>query len=167
MNTLPTAISGYYYRPANNDDGEAVRNIIFNSLTSYGLEVDLDNTDKDLFGIESYYPDSSFWVIVDENNTILGSFALYPLTSKKIELRKMYFSPAIRGLGLGKWVMQFVEQESLKRGYHVLSLETASVLVEAIQLYKKNGFVDVEGPKHSCRCDTIMEKVLQDVHHIG
>ena len=154
------AYPGLYYRRATNTDGEYVRKIVFDALTSYGLVIDPAATDVDLFDIEQYYPDGTFWVLVDDDDTIKGSFAFYRIDETTAEVRKMYFDPSIRGRGLGTWAMHFLIKEAQNRGYQTLNLETASVLKEAISLYKKLDFKTIPGSCHSHRCDVVMEKRL-------
>ncbi len=154
------AYPGLYYRRATNTDGESVRKIVFDALTSYGLVIDPAATDVDLFDIEQYYPEGTFWVMVDDDDTIKASFALYKIDQFTAEIRKMYFDPSIRGMGLGTWAMHFLIKEAKNMGYQTLTLEKASVLKEAISLYKKLDFQTIPGSCHSHRCDVVMEKRL-------
>jgi len=151
---------GLYYRKATNTDGESIRKIVFSALASYGLVIDPAATDVDLFDIEKYYPEDTFWTLVDAEDNVLGSFALYRIDQSKAEIRKMYFDPSIRGKGLGTWAMQFLMKKAKALGYQTLTLETASVLKEAISLYTKMGFQTIPGSCHSHRCDVVMEKRL-------
>ena len=157
VNIIPS-YPGLYYRKATNTDGEHVRKIVFDALEAYGLAIDAAATDVDLFDIEQYYPDGTFWVLVDDNDTIKGSFALYRVDQYTAELRKMYFDPSIRGKGLGTWAMHFLNKAAKEMNYQTLTLETASVLKEAISLYKKTGFKTIPGTCHSHRCDVVMKK---------
>ena len=157
MNIIPS-YSGLYYRKATNADGEQIRKIVFDTLAAYGLVIDPAATDVDLFDIEQYYPDGTFWVLVDDNDTIKGSFALYRVDQYTAEIRKMYFDPSIRGKGLGTWAIHFLTKEAKEMNYQTLTLETASVLKEAISLYKKTGFKIIPGTCHSHRCDVVMKK---------
>jgi putative acetyltransferase len=157
---LPTSSPDVTCRTATNMDGEQIRKIVFDALKSYGLVLDPAATDVDLFDLEKYYPEGTFWVLVDADNTVKGSFALYRVDQSKAEIRKMYFDPSVRGMGLGTWAMYFLLHKAKTMGYQTLTLETASVLKEAIALYKKMGFQTVPGSCHSHRCDVVMEKRL-------
>ena len=157
---IPIPNVGISYRQATNSDGSNIRQIIFATLESYGLSLDTADTDKDLFDIELYYPYNTFWVLLDQDDTIKGSFALFHWDHHNAEIRKMYFHPSIRGLGLGNWVMQFLILKAIEMGYRTLSLETASVLKEAISLYEKHQFVTACGDIHSHRCDVVMKRFL-------
>ncbi|MHC5828801.1 MAG: GNAT family N-acetyltransferase, partial [Nostoc sp.] len=66
------------------------------------------------------------------------------------EIRKMYLLPSIRGLGLGKYLLQQLEVVIAARGFGQIWIETASVLVEAVKLYESNGYTPatkVETPR--------------------
>lgn len=151
----------FYIRNATNQDAATVRAIIFDTLISYGLPADSADTDYDLYDIEQYYGSDRFWVLTDVNDLVLGSFALFHVDDKTVELRKMYFHPIIRGKGLANEVMSFVLEKAALFGYTIITLETASVLKEAINLYKKYGFTQSCGTTHSGRCDVIMQRSIQ------
>jgi len=141
-------------RIANNQDGEAVRDLVFSVLHEYGLKPDTEGIDRDLFDIEKNYFQRGgvFEVLEDANGKIVGSVGLYPLDEKSIELRKMYFDPEIRGRGLGKKTLNRMIATAEALGFARIELETASPLVEAIGLYKSFGFKPVQGA-HAPRCD--------------
>ena len=150
----------FYVRNATNQDAAQIREIIFETLISYGLPADAADTDYDLYDIEKYYGNTRFWVITDETDHLYGSFALFHMDDSKVELRKMYFHPTIRGKGLANEVMIFVLEKAKSFGYSIITLETASVLKEAICLYEKYGFAHCLGSTHSERCDVIMERAV-------
>jgi putative acetyltransferase len=155
-----TNVDNIYCRKADNTDGSAIRQIIFSVLESYGLGLDPSDTDKDLFDIEFWYPKETFWVLVNEKQEIKGSFALFILSEKKGEVRKMYFHKDIRGFGLGRWAMNFIIAQAKYLSLTELTLETASPLKEALNLYAKMGFKSCDSQIHSGRCDKVMRLVI-------
>jgi ribosomal protein S18 acetylase RimI-like enzyme len=48
-----------------------------------------------------------------------------------------------------------------ERGFEEMRLKTASVLVEAISLYKRTGFTVVEGAEVDGNCDLVMQRSLR------
>ena len=141
-------------RSAVNGDRAAIETLVYNVLAEYGLEPDLDDTDRDLLDIESNYlaRGGVFEVIEDADGRIVGSIGLFPLNEETIELRKMYFAPEIRGLGLGQKLLDAMIEKARKLGYMRVYLETASVLKPAVHIYEKAGFRPVD-EKHTPRCD--------------
>ena len=102
-----------------------------------------------------------FALLLDKKNRIIATGGLYKLDEKSVELRKMYLYPAHRGKGLGKFMLSALIEKAKELGYTRIELETASVLKEAISLYKKFGFQLIH-PKHiSDRCDQAYEMILR------
>jgi ribosomal protein S18 acetylase RimI-like enzyme len=51
-------------------------------------------------------------------------------------------SPAARGTGLGRQLIQFAERAALAAGYKTIRLYTHVTMTENIELYRRNGFVE-------------------------
>lgn len=56
------------------------------------------------------------------------------------ELKRMYVDPLLRGRGIAKAIMQFLEQETAQRQCVVLRLETGIHQAEALGLYERAGY---------------------------
>ena len=69
------------------------------------------------------------------------------------ELRKMYLHRDYRGKGHGKWLLEHALAEARRLGFKSVTLETASVLKEAIRLYERYGFQPCRPAHLSPRCD--------------
>ena len=69
------------------------------------------------------------------------------------ELRKMYLHRDYRGKGHGKRLLEHALAEARRLGFKTITLETASVLTEAILLYERYGFHPYQPPHLSPRCD--------------
>lgn len=145
-------------RPASNADGEIIRDLIYSVLTEYGLVPEPGGTDSDIEDVEKNYiaRGGLFEVLEDSSGNILGTVGLYPMDPIKdgtVELRKMYFRPELRGLGMGKKTLTRMIERSRELGFKRIYLETASQLKEAIGLYKRFGFTQTCEGMHSERCD--------------
>ena len=142
-------------RSANNDDRDAVKALVFGVLEEYGLKNDPSGTDADLEDIEKNYITSGgmFEVVENEDGKIIGTVGLYPKGDGVCELRKMYLLPEARGRGLGKELMGRVFNNARTLGFRRIVLETSSKLIEAIGLYKRYGFKQIEDDRLSSRCD--------------
>ena len=142
-------------RPANNSDCEHIANLVYGILREYDLKPDPACTDADIKDIESSYfgRGGTFFVLEAKDSSIIGAYGLYPIDKKTCELRKMYLHKEHRGKGLGKFLLDDALSKASKLGFERMILETASVLKEAIALYKSYGFIEYN-PKHmSSRCD--------------
>jgi ribosomal protein S18 acetylase RimI-like enzyme len=59
------------------------------------------------------------------------------------EVKRMWVSPAARGLGLGRRLLTELEAHAAARGVTTLRLETNGTLAEAISLYRSAGYREV------------------------
>ncbi|SRR6266404_943558 len=143
---VPNNPSHLRFRTATNNDREQVQSLVFGVLAEFDLKPDPDATDADLQDIETNYLNRGgvFEVIEDENGKLVGTFGLYPLDANTCELRKMYLVPAVRGQGLGKYVLRKAVERAKEMGFKEMVLETSSKLVAAIQLYRQFGFQPIQ-----------------------
>jgi len=142
-------------RLANNKDRDKIVSLVYGILKEYDLEADPECTDADLTDIEHCYFEGggTFYVLQEEDGSIVGAYGLYPVDRGRCELRKMYLHRAYRGKGLGRFLMESALSEARLLGFKSIVLETASVLKEAIALYKSYGFVEYQPEHLSSRCD--------------
>ena len=136
--------------------------VISSVLSEYGLPWQPEEADKDVLNIQEYYlkTGGEFWVIEQEYQ-IVGTAAYYPINrgEKAVEIRKMYLLPKVRGLGLGKFLLQQLETVIALRGFEQIWIETASILTEAVKLYERNGYLPTTLLETS-RCDLSYVKYL-------
>lgn len=151
---------GCEWRPAGTQDHEAICTLIFSILRSYGLPPDPDATDADLADIERHYLSRQGYFEVActlDTKAVIGTWGIYKIDDKTCELRKMYLDPSFRGQGIGQRMLERALAKAKELGYRVVTLETASVLKEAIALYEKYGFRRSQSALHVARCDQAYE----------
>ena len=56
------------------------------------------------------------------------------------EIKRMYVRPAVRGLGLGRTMLNYLAKYAITRSVPVLRLETGIYQIDAIRLYERFGF---------------------------
>ncbi|MDF1698181.1 MAG: GNAT family N-acetyltransferase [Saprospiraceae bacterium] len=147
--TIP---KGFTFRPGTNQDTENIISLVHNVLFEYGLIPEPNGVDLDLSNVEESYRDGYFGVIEDDEK-IVATFGLFPLDNHTVEIRKMYAIPSVRGKGLGTWMVNHLIELAKNNGYKEIELETASSLIEAIQLYQKLGFQEKKFENKTPRCD--------------
>lgn len=60
------------------------------------------------------------------------------------EVKRMWVAPAARGFGLGRRLLQELERHARDAGAAVLRLETNRALTEAITLYRRSGYIEID-----------------------
>jgi putative acetyltransferase len=143
-------------------DRIAAAEVIRSVLAEYGLGWEGEGADRDVLQVEECYlaTGGGFWVI-ERQNQLVGTCAYYPIKrgEKAVEIRKMYLLPSVRGLGLGRYLLQKLEAAIASCGFQEIWIETASVLVEAVQLYESSGYLPATGVETK-RCDRVYFKHL-------
>jgi len=135
-------------------DRSAAAEIIGSVLAEYGLGWEPVGADRDVLEVEEFYlaVGGEFWVIENQGQ-LVGTGAYYPVKrgEKAVEIRKMYLLPTVKGVGLGRYLLQLLEQAITAKGFQQIWVETASVLVEAVKLYESSGYQKATGVE-TARC---------------
>ncbi len=111
----------------------------------------------DMFG--SYRNKRSCYYVITHEDEVVGCGGIAPLQGgdkSTCELRKMFFRPETRGIGLGRRLVLLLMDEARKRGYKACYLETLARMTRANALYSQSGFEAVEEPLGKtghCACD--------------
>ncbi len=106
-----------------------------------------DPTTDDLYELFKN-PKSVLWV-VQENSEILGCCGIYPtdgLPNGCAELVKFYLMPKARGRKIGTRLMEQCIQSAIELGYSQLYIESLSQFDNAVKMYQKLGFKNLEQP---------------------
>ncbi len=150
-----------YIRRADNRDRQRIWDLIFTILSGYGLTMDAETIDHDLTDIEANYwrQNGAFYVLMD-GEELIGTVALHYVSETVCELGRMYLAPGYRGRGLGRNLLHYALQQAEARGFAEVVLKTASVLKEALSLYRRAGFVPVADQEPGGNCDVVMSKKI-------
>src|SRR5438477_11312949 len=68
----------------------------------------------------------------------------FTIDTRIAEVKRMWVASDVRGLGLGRRLLERLSAEAASRGMVILRLETNRSLSEAKHLYERAGFVEVE-----------------------
>jgi len=143
-------------------DRSAAAEVIRSVLAEYGLGWEPEGADRDVLEVEACYQEvgGEFWVM-EYQNRVVGTAAYYPVERGEaaVEIRKMYLLPEMRGQGLGKYLLQQLEQAIAAQQFQTIWIETASVLAEAVKLYESKGYQPATGIE-TARCDRVYVKWL-------
>jgi putative acetyltransferase len=97
----------------------------------------------------AYSKPRTAYFVCEEQGKILGGAGVAPLqggAENFCELKKMYFLPEGRGKGLGQLVLTACLREARREGFEFCYIETFNTMRAAIDLYRKNGFEQIDGP---------------------
>jgi GNAT superfamily N-acetyltransferase len=73
----------------------------------------------------------------------VGCGALKLHGEEPTELKRMWVSPAVRGLGVGRRLLAELEMQAVAHGSRRIRLETNRTLSEAIAMYRRSGYREV------------------------
>ena len=132
-------------------DNPAIATIIRNTLTEFGANKPgtayYDKATDDMFA--SFQVDGSRYHVGLIDGHIGGGGGIYPsagLPEGICELVKMYLTPAARGKGLGKRLIEECLSFASSYGYQQVYIETMPELQTAMSIYEKFGFHYLDGP---------------------
>lgn len=96
------------------------------------------------------------------NSTPAGCGALKPLGGGTAELKRFFVESSFRGRGIASLILDFVEGKAREAGISVMRLETGPKQPDAIGLYRKFGYREIEayGEYVGCEHSYCMEKKL-------
>lgn len=151
------------------EDNAALAVIIRDNLRAHRL--DIPGTvyfDDDVNHLSDFYladPQKRFYLVLkDDDGTVLGGVGLAEFApfAGCAELQKLYLVDEVKGRGLGRKLVEAIEEKARELGYSRMYLETHTNLDVAIRLYRKQGFRDIPQPAgvvHSAM-DTFLLKEL-------
>jgi len=93
--------------------------------------------------VEELTPPAGVLIVARMHALPVGCGALKFHPGAPAELKRMWIAPEARGLGLGRRLLQELEEIARNEGAEVLRLETNRALSEAVALYRSCGFREV------------------------
>ncbi len=139
-------------RPIARGDDAAVAAIIREVMTEFGATgPGFAIVDPEVDAMyDAYRPPGAGYFVLDAGGRLVGGAGFGALAGGEAgvcELRKMYFLPEARGLGLGQLLLERTQQAAVAAGYHTMYLETLGTMRQARKLYEAAGFRLRGGPR--------------------
>lgn len=138
-------------RPITPADDLAVARIIRGVMPEFGADgpgFAIHDPEVDAMSAAYDRPGAAYFV-VELDGRVQGGGGVAPLDGGPegvCELRKMYFLPALRGLGAGAALMQRCLDQARALGFRQIYLETLRGMDGAQKLYERTGFRRLEAP---------------------
>jgi GNAT superfamily N-acetyltransferase len=110
------------------DEGDAAALALYPAENYYGLDV------------AALEEPGVALLVARADGTALGTAALVDNGDGTAELKRMFVSPAARGLGVASALLGAIESRAVSLGAHTVLLETGLPQAAAIALYEKHGY---------------------------
>lgn len=143
---------GYLLRPITEADNPEVARLIRTVMPEFGADgpgFAIHDPEVDTMAQAYDRPRAAYFVITHFGR-VVGGGGVAPLdggAADTCELRKMYFLPEIRGLGLGRLMLRRCLQRARAIGFRHCYLETLQRMDAARRLYEKSGFSRLDAPR--------------------
>ena len=82
-------------------------------------------------------------IVAYDDDAPIGCGAIKELSSTAMEVKRMYTTPGSRGKGIASKILAELEKWASELGFEKCLLETGKRQPEAIELYKKNGYLSI------------------------
>ena len=105
-------------------------------------------------------PDGVF-VLVRSDGDVVGCGGVRPLGDGVGEVKRMWVSPAVRGTGMGRRLLDHLEEWVRRLGNDVVRLDTNSALNQAIAMYESAGYTAIERYNDNPHAERFFEKHLR------
>lgn len=143
------------YRP---DLHEALLAFLARCLPESGRTFDPDGAHAHLKDVEGAF--EAFWCLVEEDGEVVGCVGARPLDEGVCELKTLFVYERLQGRGLGRLLAERAIAFARERGYSAMRLDTISTSANAIGLYRRLGFRDIERYDDNPKADVFMELAL-------
>ncbi|MFL5285866.1 MAG: GNAT family N-acetyltransferase [Rhodopila sp.] len=128
--------------------------------TEYGWDQNFEVLLAEIFAemMKTFDPRHDGGWIVDQDGTVMGSVFVVRASDTVAKLRLLYLEPAMRGLGLGRRLVEECIRFAKEKGYRTMTLWTNDVLVPARRIYQDAGFTCIAAePHHAFGQDLVSE----------
>ncbi|HEX8841126.1 MAG TPA: GNAT family N-acetyltransferase, partial [Sphingomicrobium sp.] len=93
--------------------------------------------------LDDFQPPRGTFLVMRLHGRPVACGGFKPEESGAAYIKRMWVSPDARGHGLGRCLLQELEERALSLGYRKIRLETEKSLLEAQQLYRSFGYREV------------------------
>jgi GNAT superfamily N-acetyltransferase len=93
--------------------------------------------------LDEFAPPAGTFLVMRRNGELVGCGGFKRLSADAAYLKRMWVAPEARGLGLGKLMLEALENRARELGYRKVRLETHKSLGEAQMLYRGRGYQEI------------------------
>jgi GNAT superfamily N-acetyltransferase len=110
--------------------------------------------------LDEFAPPAGTFLVMCRNGELVGCGGFKRLSADAVYLKRMWVAPEARGLGLGKLMLEALENRARELGYRKVRLETHKSLSEAQMLYRGQGYHEVPAFSERRYAHHWFEKIL-------
>ena len=99
----------------------------------------------------------ALWCLVEDGGAVVGCVGVRPLAPGVCELKTLFVFERLQGQGWGRRLAERAVAHAREHGYAAVRLDTISTSKNAIALYRRLGFEDIERYDDNPMADTFME----------
>ncbi len=127
------------------EDFELAKKLMKAYATDIGVDLTFQDFESELEQVSTLYanPEGAF-IIAYHNGNPVGCFGIRKIDSEICELKRMYLSKDVRGLGLGEKLLKEAIRMAVILKYDRMRLDTLPSMNSAIHLYQKLGFKEIQ-----------------------
>jgi putative acetyltransferase len=112
--------------------------------SSLGVDLEYQGLSAELDALPGQYaPPLGDLLIARVNGEVAGCVALRAYDQCSLEMKRLYVRPSVRGIGLGKRLVEAAITIARQSGYAELRLDTLASMVSAQSLYRTLGFIEI------------------------
>ncbi len=118
-----------------------------NSFQEY---LTIQNYDEELNNLENKYglPNGRLYLAYCDNE-LAGCIGLKKIDDKNCEMKRLYVRTKFRGKHIGDFLVKNIIKEAKEIGYSYMLLDTLPFLQNAVHMYKKYGFYEINSYNNS------------------
>jgi GNAT superfamily N-acetyltransferase len=154
-------MGGVDFRPAAPDSHDALR--LLDAYLS-DLERRIDGWDRAGYvdaESEQLVPPAGVLLLGYLDGEAVACGAVHVIEPRVAEVKRMFVAPPARGRGLGRALLDALEDAAVDLGCDVARLDSAERLAEAIALYASAGYVEIDDYNQNPNASTWMERRLR------
>jgi GNAT superfamily N-acetyltransferase len=89
-------------------------------------------------------PPRGVFLVAQDRDLAIGCGGLKTLDAATGEIKHMFVRPTHRGQGIGAEILRALEHHGDEHGFSRLVLDTSEYLTEAVALYRRTGYLEIE-----------------------
>ncbi|MBC5582890.1 GNAT family N-acetyltransferase [Eggerthella guodeyinii] len=134
---------------------EALFAFLGRCLPESGRSFDPEGRHAHLMRIEEAY--EALWCLVEDGGEVVGCAGVRALDARTCELKTLFVFERLQGRGWGRRLAERAVAFARERGYDAVRLDTVSTSANAIALYRRLGFRDIDRYGGNPMADVFME----------